>query len=185
METIIIIILIILALSVHKNHKQKKMISKMNQENSQTTTDLNIEDNPLTPEEVLPYKKKLLLTKNEWYFYKNLKVVADELGYSILSKIRVSDLVSVDVDDNKDYFKYLGKINQKHVDFALAKPENLQIVLLIELDDNSHTQQQNERDAFVEKLYATTGYKLLRVKGPMNLKEKIQEILKEETDKEM
>ena len=46
---------------------------------------------------------------------------------------------------------------------------------MIELDDNSHTQQQRERDSFVEKLYATTGYKLLRVKGHMNIKEKIQE----------
>lgn len=176
MEIIIIIILILLGVSFRKNLKQKKTITEINQ--NPPANDNQVLDQPT---DAFPYKKKLLLTKNEWYFYKNLKPVADELGYSVLAKIKLSDLVFVDIDDKHEYFKYLGKINQKHVDFALAKPENLQIVLLIELDDNSHTQQQVERDTFVERLYATTGYKLLRVKGHMNIKEKIQDILKEET----
>ncbi len=127
--------------------------------------------------EVLPYKKKLLLTKNEWIFYKSLKPVADELGFSILSKIRVADLVEVNVDDKKDYMKYFNKINKKHVDFALAKPDNLQIMLLIELDDNSH-KDGNKRDEFIEKLYKQTGYKLLRLKGEAGLKEAIENALK-------
>ena len=180
MEGIIFVVLIFLGISVYKNYKQKKTIAKINQESNQTAE--HLEDTSITPEEVLPYKKKLLLSKNEWYFYKNLKPVADELGYSVLAKIKLADLVYVDVPDNKDYFKYFGKINQKHVDFALAKPDNLQIVLLIELDDNSHNQQQKERDDFVEKLYTTTGYKLLRVKGHMNIKEKILELITEETN---
>ncbi len=124
-------------------------------------------------EDILPYKKKLLLTKNEWVFYKSLKPIADELGYSVLAKIRVADLVEVNVIDNKDYIKYFNKINKKHIDFALAKPDNLQIMLLIELDDNSH-KNGNKRDEFIEKLYKQTGYKLLRVKGEANLKEEIE-----------
>ncbi len=130
-------------------------------------------EEPEIKEEILPYKKKLLLTKNEWVFYKSLKPVADELGYTVLSKIRVADLVEVNVKDNKDYIKYFNKINKKHIDFALAKPENLQIMLLIELDDNSH-KDGNKRDDFIEKLYKQTGYKLLRVKGEANLKEEIE-----------
>ncbi len=129
----------------------------------------------ITP--ALPYKKKLLLTKNEWAFYKGLKPVADELGYSVLAKIRVADLVEVNVKDNNDFMKYYNKINKKHIDFVLAKPENLQIELLIELDDGSHDSKQKSRDEFVDALYKQTGYKLLRVRGAGGIKEKIEELL--------
>lgn len=128
--------------------------------------------------ENLPYKKKLLLTKNEWSFYKSLKPVADELGYSVLAKIRVADLVEVvPTKDRSEWQKYFNKINKKHVDFVLAKPENLQIMLLIELDDNSHNEAQKQRDEFIEALYKQTGYKLLRTHGTGELKEKIMKAL--------
>lgn len=127
--------------------------------------------------EKLPYKKKLLLTKNEWSFYKALKPAADELGYTVLAKIRVADLVEVAVSDRAEWQRYFNKINKKHIDFALAKPENLQIVLLIELDDNSHNEAQKKRDEFIEALYKQTGYKLLRTKGTGNLKEAIEAAL--------
>ena len=72
---------------------------------------------------------------------------------------------------NKDFMKYFNKINKKHVDFVLAKPENLQIELLIELDDNSHDKEKGkERDEFVEKILEKTGYKLLRTRGTAELK---------------
>lgn len=125
--------------------------------------------------ENMPYKKKLLLTKNEWSFYKSLKPVADELGYSVLAKIRVADLVEVSqTKDRSEWQKYFNKINKKHVDFVLAKPENLQVVLLIELDDNSHKEAQKQRDEFIEALYKQTGYNLLRTSGTGELKEKIK-----------
>ena len=127
--------------------------------------------------EKLPYKKKLLLTKNEWSFYKALKPTADELGYTVLAKIRVADLVEVTSSDSSEWHKYFNKINKKHIDFALAKPENLQIVLLIELDDNSHNEAQKQRDEFIEALYKQTGYKLLRTKGTGSLKEAIETAL--------
>lgn len=123
--------------------------------------------------EKMPYKKKLLLTKHEWSFYKSLKPVADELGYSVLAKIRVADLVEVTAKDRSEWQKYFNKVNKKHIDFVLAKPENLQIVLLIELDDNSHNEAQKQRDEFIEALYKQTGYKLLRTRGNAELKEKI------------
>lgn len=170
MELLIFGLVIALIAVILDNLKKKKMI-----QNSpiQTSEEPKIEVN-----ENLPYKKKLLLTKNEWAFYKGLKPVADELGYSVLAKIRLADLIEVDVKDNKDFMKYFNKINKKHVDFVLAKPENLQIELLIELDDNSHNAAQKQRDEFIEALYKQTGYKLLRVKGAAELKDKIQEILK-------
>lgn len=126
---------------------------------------------PIT--ENLPYKKKYLLTKNEWAFYKSLKPIADELGYSILAKIRVADLVEVTAKDRSEWQRYFNKVNKKHIDFVLAKPENLQIVLLIELDDNTHNETQQQRDEFIDSLYKQTGYNLLRVRGTGELKEKV------------
>lgn len=169
MEIIIIVLVIVLVAVFLDNRKTKKKIQNIPTEVS--------EEPQIAINKNLPYKKKLLLTKNEWAFYKSLKPVADELGYSVLAKVRLADLVEVNVDDNKDFMKYFNKINKKHVDFILAKPENLQIELLIELDDNSHNSAQKERDEFIEALYKQTGYKLLRVKGGGELKEKIEKCL--------
>ncbi len=160
-------LIIVLIVVVFDNRKKRKTI--------QNTPVEIVEEPKIEVTENLPYKKKLLLTKNEWAFYKSLKPIADELGYSVLAKIRVADLVEVNVKESKDFMKYFNKINKKHVDFILAKPENLQIELLIELDDNSHNSAQKQRDDFVEALYKQTGYKLLRVKGAADLKEKIME----------
>lgn len=118
------------------------------------------------------YQRKYLLTHHEWSFYKELKPVADKLGYTVLAKIRMADLVEAVANNNSDYYKGFAKVKAKHVDFALARPDNLYIELLIELDDNSHT-EGNERDAFVEAVYASVGYKLLRVRGGEYLEDKI------------
>lgn len=167
MEILIIAVVVVIFIVVRNNQKKKKVIQNAPLE--------IVEEPKIEVTENLPYKKKLLLTKNEWAFYKSLKPIADELGYSVLAKIRVADLVEVNVKDSKDFMKYFNKINKKHVDFILAKPENLQIELLIELDDNSHNSSQKQRDDFVEALYKQTGYKLLRVKGAADLKDKIME----------
>lgn len=167
----IFIVILLIAVIVFLVIKEKK---NANMQRNPNETEIEKADNLIE----LPYRKKFLLTKNEWYFYKNLKPVADELGYTVLAKIRMADLVEVSVKEQKDYLKYFNKINKKHIDFALAKPENLQIELLIELDDNSHESKQKDRDAFVEAVYSKTGYKILRTKGTADLKEKISEILK-------
>lgn len=138
-------------------------------------TNENTEETIIKADEKLPYKKKLLLTKNEWAFYKELKPIADELNLTVLAKVRMADLVEVGETENKsEWQKCFNGINKKHVDFALAKPENLKIELLIELDDNSHNTKQAERDEFTEKVYIKTGYKMLRTRGTGDLKEKIK-----------
>lgn len=165
----IVIIVVLLVVVAYLQIKSKKPQAKTEQAAEPEATIKDIEK--------LPYKKKLLLTKNEWSFYKALKPAADELGYTVLAKIRVADLVEVAVSDRSEWQKYFNKINKKHIDFALAKPENLQIVLLIELDDNSHNDAQKKRDEFIEALYKQTGYKLLRTKGMGRLKEAIEAAL--------
>ena len=122
------------------------------------------------------YKRKPLLTGNEWDFYKTLKPIADKFGLVVLAKIRMADLVETVADSNSEYYRGFAKVKAKHVDFALARPDNLYIELLIELDDSTH-KAGNERDAFVESVYSAVGYKLLRTYGAANLEEQIKQVL--------
>lgn len=183
MTIILIISIIILISQIIKYYKlkkenEKKIDNKENTNKPEETKHIQINETQ-EKEIIMPYRKRYLLTKNEWSFYKNLKPVADELGYTVLAKIRVADLVEVTAKDRSEWQKYFNKISKKHIDFILAKPENLQIVLLIELDDNSHNEAQKKRDDFIDELYKQTGYKFLRTRGTGELKEQIQAILKD------
>lgn len=125
------------------------------------------------------YRKKYLLTKNEYIFFKTLKPIADELNLIVLTKIRMADLLTPAYHyKSKEYYGAFQKIKAKHVDFALALPNNCAVVLLIELDDNSHdTEDRRERDEFCDTIYANCGYSLLHVRSTRYLKEQIVELL--------
>ena len=142
---------------------------------------------PLTAEEAaegstgLPYRKKYLLTKNEYRFYKNLRPIADTLGLDVLAKIRMGDLVQPLPNWNKsEWYTQWGRVKSRHVDFALVDPSSMYVKLLIELDDTSHNDAQaKETDQFKNDVYASAGYKLLRVRNENQLEEKIRWKLKE------
>lgn len=165
---------------IHKKFKQRKKAKKAKKQTRfaqehqyvQEYDPSSIIDLTETPK----YKRKFLLTKREWNFYQALKPVADKLGLVVLSKIRMADLVEPVANNNSQYYQAFGKVKAKHVDFALARPENLYVELLIELDDSTHT-PGNERDAFVESVYAAVGYKLLRVRTDVGLEAIIKEAL--------
>lgn len=127
----------------------------------------------------IPYRKRSLLTKNEYWFYKSLKETADKYGYGILTKIRLADLVEVSGEaDRSEYMKYFAKIKAKHIDFILCKKENLYPELLIELNDNSHKAEDRiKRDEFVRKIAEKVGYKIIFVSGTQNLEELITKAL--------
>ena len=125
--------------------------------------------------EKLPYRRKFLLTKNEYWFYKSLKEIADKYGFVVLAKIRFADLVEVSTEaDKKEYMKYFGKIKSKHIDFILCKKDNLYPELLIELNDSSHNKEDRiKRDDFIKKIAEKVGYKMVFVSGTQNLEETI------------
>lgn len=170
MEIIIIILIAVIIFIVIKNNKGKKKQNTNNNIPSEAPEEINIYNT-----EKIPYRRKYLLTKNELYFYKNLKIIANEYGYNVLSKIRVADLIEVSKEaDEKEYLKYFNKISSKHIDFALCNPDNLYIEYLIELDDGSHNEQKRkDRDEFIEKALEKSGYSLLRVYTAEQVKNKI------------
>lgn len=68
---------------------------------------------PGATEADLPYTKKLLLTKNEWAFYKKLKPICDRHNLHILAKVRLADLVDVSSQkQGKDRIKYFNMVSK-------------------------------------------------------------------------
>lgn len=168
MEIILILVIIALAITLFENKKKFQAAAQPSEEAPAP----ELQEDKI---EKLPYIKKNLMTKNEWAFYKQLKPIADKHNYSIICKTRVADLIDVQKGLSKSEWQTaFNRINKKHIDFILCKPENLLPVLLIELDDNSHdTEKSKERDEFIEKVLNLTGYKLLRTRGTAELEDNI------------
>lgn len=92
MQYILIILLLVIVICILVVNSIKKQKSLKGSAGQNGTVDNDI----LVPEENPPYKKKLLLTKNEWRFYKDLKPIADKEKLTIIAKVRLADLVEVD-----------------------------------------------------------------------------------------
>lgn len=119
------------------------------------------------PIEQYPYHKKYLLTKNEYYFYQRLVNVTDPLRLSILAKIRLADLIETNNNlSASEKATYFNKIKSKHIDFAITN--QMRIIMIIELDDSSHS-NTIERDSFVNNALIKAGYTVVRTNGDMNV----------------
>ncbi len=112
------------------------------------------------------YRSKPILTDREYAFYTKLRELADEYSLQIFTKVRLADLVEPkDRSDLSLWWECFNKIKAKHIDFALADRDT-NIILLIELDDTSHSRQDRiERDLFVDAVLDNTGYILIRTYG--------------------
>ena len=157
----VIIAIINVAMAVTDNDFAKWRAKKRRK--NQTQKENQAED-PMEQNEKLPYHFKYLLTKNEWDFYKKMKVVADKHDLHIIAKVRLADLVEVDDYLTGNAFnKYFWKIQAKHVDFVLCNPSNLAVLAIVELDDSSHnaSAERAERDDFVDKVLQKCNYKII------------------------
>lgn len=114
--------------------------------------------------DTLPYRlAESLLSPAERSFYGVLGQAVLDLECVVLAKVRLGDLLWIP-RGTTDTIKYRNRIQQKHLDFVLCRRENLAPVLAIELDDTSHERSdRQDRDAFVEKAYASAGLPLLRM----------------------
>lgn len=98
------------------------------------------------------YSLNRLLTYNEMCIYRKLSKIASKNNWIVLSKVRLSDIISPGKvttcqkyiqefrTDKKKY--YIRFINQKHIDFVLVN-QNYYPVLCIELDDSAHYDHKN------------------------------------------
>jgi hypothetical protein len=106
-----------------------------------------------------------LLTPAEKIFYEQLDLVIDG-RLEILCKVRLADLIEVESRQAEERNRVFRRIASKHIDFVLAEPGNLAPMLAIELDDSSHERaDRRERDEYLEELFDTVKFPLLRIKA--------------------
>ena len=167
----IIIIVLEIASQLVRNKKTNEKLHKSNSNGADATLNST---GAVEPEEEIYsfYRRKYLFTKNEFYFYKQLQKISEEKNLIPLAKVRLADFV--EVTSKSDYMKYFAKIRSKHIDFLLLDKETLKIVVAIELDDNSHS---NEKDEFKNKLFEQINIPLIRCKGKGTVEEQLQTIL--------
>ena len=110
--------------------------------------------------ETLPYRlNSKFLTPAEVEFFHMLQLAQPE-GTVLCPKVNLQDLFWVPPYD----YTARNRIDRKHVDFVLADDLSLQPLCGIELDDRSHQRpDRQERDRFVEAVFAATGLPVVRV----------------------
>lgn len=83
----------------------------------------------------------------------------------IFGKVRLGDLVEPAKGMTKSQSTTArNRINLKHVDFVLCRPDTLAVVAVIELDDASHGRKdRSERDDFVDKALASARLPVVHV----------------------
>ncbi|MBN1313292.1 MAG: DUF2726 domain-containing protein [Anaerolineae bacterium] len=112
-----------------------------------------------------PYSMKdSLLSPTEISFYHVLASTVNE-QVVICPKVGLKDLLFITKRyKSRDYYKYFGRISQKHVDFVLCEPKSMQPIVAIELDDRSHDKtSRSKRDAVVDQIFSAAGLPLLRI----------------------
>ena len=110
------------------------------------------------------YQRKYLLTKNEYREYMTLRKIAAEKDMIICPKVRLLDIIEPRKGE-RDYKSLFFKVQAKHVDFVICD-KDLHIKAVLELDDNSHDQKdRQDRDAFVDQILTSVGYKVIRTRS--------------------
>lgn len=134
----------------------------------------NIQKQPIAA-----YRKKYLLTKNEYSFYQKIKPIIQEKNLRVLCKIRLADLIEPEPNKNqKEWYAAFNRIKSKHIDFAIAT-ENMKVIVLVELQDNTHQKSdRKERDEFVNTAVTSAGYTLLSVYNNADGLKQLEESLK-------
>ena len=112
----------------------------------------------------LPYRRRdYLLTKAERSFYGALCQAVGQ-DHLVFAKVRVADLLWMPkgTEGRQSHF---NKIQSKHADFVLCDTEQVRPVLVIELDDSSHsTDKRVARDNFLDEAFRVAGLPILRVR---------------------
>ncbi len=137
-----------------------------------------------TPEKrvTYPYEQVLaLLTVGELDFFHALREAVQH-EFFIACKPRLADVITVE-EGAAEWRAAFNRIQSKHVDFLLCRPDSLAPVLVIELDDPSHNRPDRiERDEFVNCALAAANLPILHVPiaescDPDQLQTKIREAL--------
>ena len=115
-------------------------------------------------------------TRSEAMFFNILKKENNN-KYTILSKVRVEDIVSVVKGlEYSERQRGRGYIKSRHLDFVLL--ENNNIKCAIELDGHSHnSEKQKYSDQVKDEIFEAVGVELHRVRVGENFEKEIRKII--------
>lgn len=114
------------------------------------------------PEEPAFAARKYLFSPAERSFLGVLEqAVAGE--FKVVGKVRLGDLIQPAKGLSQSRRTSLrNRIQQKHVDFVLCRPDTLEVAGVVELDDASHGRKDRaDRDDFVDTSLASAGVPVL------------------------
>jgi len=141
-------------------------------------------DVPSRPDEAkarFPYGlRDAFLSPAEISFFHVIKGVLPSEQH-LTAKVNLADLFYVKMPNIN--LAARNGIDRKHVDFVVCDAGTMQPLLGIELDDSSHQRKdRQERDAFVESVFAAAALPLLRIPAarsynPKDLASQIQALL--------
>ena len=116
------------------------------------------------PNGKLPYEmQKNFLSPAEHSFYLAMQNHL-ESQFTICPKVGIKELICVQKGVGRDWRKYFNWISRKHVDFVLCRPDTMEVICAVELDDKSHLRQdRRRRDEFVDKLFEQVGIPLFHI----------------------
>ena len=125
--------------------------------------------------------KSYFFTKSEIIFFDLLEKInnINNSKYTILSKVRLEDIVSLKKDLNyNDKKGKRGYIKSKHLDFILLNKNK--ITAVIELDGKTHDyNNQKKSDLIKDEILNSTNVKFYRIKVGEDFRERIEEIFLE------
>lgn len=103
------------------------------------------------------YCKKSIFTDDEKESYKELKKIADELGYTIFLKVRVLDLIELVKDYEALKISFIETFRYEYFDFVLLDEEfNVKYIINYEND-------RRLKDVFFDEKVEAIGYKVIYV----------------------
>ncbi|WP_181415404.1 DUF2726 domain-containing protein [Gilliamella apicola] len=102
------------------------------------------------------------MTKPEQILFDRLKKAYPQENYTIGYKVALNRLVKPKHPNNKKRFELSKKIGSKSIDFVITDLSS-KLLFLIELDDNSHNNQNAQKRALQKnKILENAGLKLYR-----------------------
>lgn len=109
-----------------------------------------------------------LLTAAERNFYPYLQRAIEQYPHtSLCVKVRIADLVKTNpLLKKKNYYQALMSIAGKHVDYVIVDNRTWSPIVVLELDDSSHDRlDRQQRDAFVDGVFASVKLPMIHVKA--------------------
>ncbi len=114
-----------------------------------------------------PYERKPLLTA--WERRALLSIRAQlPVGFYVCPQVRLADMLRVAGEDVPGQWRAVAKVASKSVDFAVVELTSGNVVLVVELDDQSHNRaERRDRDAFVDAALDRSGIPIRRFRPEM------------------